>query len=141
MSLFLKFDEVDNGQRKTRRFAVRAALGVEVHLGNVGYHPSWRRYVFYPQPETLFDPDCLRSIASFCESQTKLMRDAAAIRKAMGMNRASSDAKADLRYVDTVREAYNRWTGQQGIHGNRFPSWDELTAKEKANWVEDHIDV
>jgi hypothetical protein len=42
-------------------------------LGQVKFHPAWRKYCFFPKQEleTLFDPACLRTIADFCESKTE----------------------------------------------------------------------
>lgn len=41
-----------------------------IHLGVVKWFSRWRRYVFYPGPGTLFDPNCLRELAKFAESET-----------------------------------------------------------------------
>lgn len=35
-------------------------------LGRIHWYGPWRQYVFYPEPETLFNGGCLREIASFC---------------------------------------------------------------------------
>ena len=35
------------------------------------WHPGWRRFSFFPNANTLFEPDCLRDLADFCESETK----------------------------------------------------------------------
>ena len=43
-------------------------------LGEVRFHGPWRRYVFYPERDTLYEQDCLRKIADFCEDQTKKLR-------------------------------------------------------------------
>jgi hypothetical protein len=39
-------------------------------LGSVRWWSHWRRYCFFPQPETLFDANCLWDIADWCASQT-----------------------------------------------------------------------
>ena len=31
------------------------------------WYASWRQYVFYPNPDTIFNKGCLRDIARFCE--------------------------------------------------------------------------
>lgn len=41
-------------------------------LGTVHWFARWRQYAFSPVPNTVFNKDCLRFIASFCERQTKL---------------------------------------------------------------------
>ena len=43
-------------------------------IGEVKYHPHWRRYTFFPEPNTMFEQDCLRKIADFCELQTGKLR-------------------------------------------------------------------
>ncbi len=40
-------------------------------LGIVQWFVWWRRYVFAPKGNTLYDPGCLREIADFCERETK----------------------------------------------------------------------
>lgn len=39
--------------------------------GFVKWHGAWRKYCFFPLDDTLFDWDCLRLIAEFCEAKTK----------------------------------------------------------------------
>jgi hypothetical protein len=39
-------------------------------LGWVYFRPQWRKFVFEPRANTLFDALCLNNIASFCESKT-----------------------------------------------------------------------
>jgi hypothetical protein len=41
-------------------------------LGEVRWYSQWRRYAFYPGPgRPVFEPTCLRDIASFCEDETR----------------------------------------------------------------------
>lgn len=40
-------------------------------LGIVKWYAGWRRYCFFPEPSTLFDPACLRELTTFCETQTQ----------------------------------------------------------------------
>jgi hypothetical protein len=40
-------------------------------LGIVKWHPGWRRFAFFPLPQTLFEADCLRDLADFCANQTE----------------------------------------------------------------------
>jgi hypothetical protein len=44
--------------------------GVVKTLGSIQFYPRWRAYAFYPLPQTLFEKDCLRDIADFCERAT-----------------------------------------------------------------------
>jgi hypothetical protein len=40
------------------------------HLGIVSWRSTWRKYAFYPSPQTLFEQDCLRDLAQFIEEET-----------------------------------------------------------------------
>ena len=46
-------------------------------LGRVSWYAVWRRYVFHPLPGTLYEQDCLRTIADFCEEETRKHREKA----------------------------------------------------------------
>ena len=39
-------------------------------LGEVRWYAPWRKYSFLPASMTVFEKDCLRMIADFCEAQT-----------------------------------------------------------------------
>lgn len=54
---------------KTRRWNVRTRDGG--HLGGVSWYAPWRRYAFNPAPSTVYEQDCMRTIADFCETQTR----------------------------------------------------------------------
>ena len=43
-------------------------------LGDVKWRGSWRKYIFSPSSDTVFEADCLRDIAQFCEDSTKAHR-------------------------------------------------------------------
>jgi hypothetical protein len=45
------------------------------HLGTVEWYSRWRKYVFSPEHSTIFDEDCLRSIAVFLEWETRKHRN------------------------------------------------------------------
>lgn len=45
-------------------------------LGSVKWFAPWRRYCFFPGRQTVYEQDCLREIATFCESKTKAHRTA-----------------------------------------------------------------
>jgi hypothetical protein len=57
---------------KTKVFAVQDARGDE--LGTIRWHAPWRKYVFAPRAETLYDAKCMREIASSCEELTARAR-------------------------------------------------------------------
>ena len=58
------------GKSKTRKTDVWRISG-QVELGQVGWYAPWRRYAFYPNPNTIYEPDCLRDLATFCEERTR----------------------------------------------------------------------
>lgn len=50
-------------------------------LGEVRWFTSWRRYVFIPRSGSLYEQDCLRVLAEFCERQTNLNKQFARNRR------------------------------------------------------------
>jgi hypothetical protein len=60
-------------ERVTKRWAIVANDG-EVELGEVKWFGRWRCYAYFPLNETIYEKQCLRDIAQFCEDQTKLHR-------------------------------------------------------------------
>lgn len=40
---------------------------VQTELGTIKWYAPWRRYVFFPDPGTLYDAGCLTEIATFIE--------------------------------------------------------------------------
>jgi hypothetical protein len=54
---------------KTSRWNVFTKRGV-TPLGRVMWWNAWRKYCFFPLSDTLYEQDCLRDIADFCEQQT-----------------------------------------------------------------------
>jgi hypothetical protein len=59
-----------HGARKTCVWTVETIDG-GAHLGVVKFYPQWRRYAFFPAIQTVYESDCLRNIADFCEMQTR----------------------------------------------------------------------
>jgi hypothetical protein len=39
-------------------------------IGGVRWYAPWRKYCFFPQPNTVYEQLCLREIADFCERET-----------------------------------------------------------------------
>lgn len=70
---YLDFVESHDPGRKTRIWSVVNREG-QVPLGEVRFWPKWRKYVFFPVQETLFDSYCLTVIANFLREQTDLWR-------------------------------------------------------------------
>ena len=44
------------------------------HLGQVRWYAPWRKYSFFPAANTIWEQDCLRSIAVFIEWETQKHR-------------------------------------------------------------------
>jgi hypothetical protein len=61
---------------KTKVFRVDSKeAGFEI--GYVRFYPKWRKYVYEPLNNTIYEQVCLRDIASFIEEQTVLWRGGA----------------------------------------------------------------
>lgn len=59
---------------KTEVYAVITTVGDSI-LGHVKWFGSWRQYAFFPTINTVFEKQCLRDIANFCEEITKIHKD------------------------------------------------------------------
>ncbi len=70
MSL-LTFAQADhlNPKRKTHTWIVRSGDGRD-YLGRVEFWPHWRRYVFAPYADAVFDATCLIEVAAYCDAAT-----------------------------------------------------------------------
>jgi hypothetical protein len=71
---YLEFKEMPNKFGKTRLFAVINTLA-QIPLGVIKFHGAWRRYLFVPDPNTMFDPDCMDEISKFAREETNKWRD------------------------------------------------------------------
>jgi hypothetical protein len=60
MNKYLKFEEKLSESGKTKRLTVFAMN--DIALGSISWHGPWRKYVFFPNPQTLFDPYCLTEV-------------------------------------------------------------------------------
>ena len=69
--------------RKTEKWKVLSVMGSH-ELGIVSFHPAWRKYVFWPEKNTIFDPACLRELADFVERQTNVWKGKHWIKKNIG---------------------------------------------------------
>lgn len=45
-------------------------------LGEIRWHAPWRRFAFFPADATLYESQCLRDLAAFCDEQTEARRRA-----------------------------------------------------------------
>lgn len=61
---------------KTKVWEVQT-LGSDLILGSVKWFGKWRRYSFYPGKDMVFEQNCLRVIADYCEQKTREHRKAA----------------------------------------------------------------
>lgn len=78
---WIKFEIMQRlGTAKTDRWQVHSTLGGTL-LGVVKWFPPWRQYAFFPEPGTLFEQDCLRSIADHCQIETQLVKGRSAAAK------------------------------------------------------------
>jgi hypothetical protein len=78
MSGWLDFVWQSNPGRKTERWLVvpNPKGNPADPLGEVKWFSHWRRYVFFPAQGKLFDAECLRAIAFFCERATAARKSA-----------------------------------------------------------------
>lgn len=65
MSEYLGFtlDTEASENRKTEVWCVRATRDYAL-LGTIKWFGRWRQYAFFPEPGTIFNPDCLAEIAT-----------------------------------------------------------------------------
>ena len=68
-SKYLNFNLITQGE-KTNQYAVTSKASIL--LGKIKWYGAWRRYVFFPNTETIFDAGCLSDIATFI---TNLMNE------------------------------------------------------------------
>jgi hypothetical protein len=59
---FVETGQSDSGL--THLYDVRSLRGA-TSLGQIRWYGPWRRYVFFPRADTLFDASCLTEIADF----------------------------------------------------------------------------
>lgn len=68
-SKWLKFS-VAKHTGKTFKFDVFTEDGY-ILLGEIRWYGSWRCYAFFPSANTLFERECMRTIADVCERMTR----------------------------------------------------------------------
>lgn len=66
--------ELGNGSRKTKLWDV-VNKNHSDKLGQIKWYNGWRRYIFEPEPCTVFSSDCMRSIAGFVDKQNQLHKE------------------------------------------------------------------
>ena len=65
---------VEAGLSESGKTRVWSVLSGEIRLGRVAWYAPWRKYAFFPVHQTLYEQDCLRQLAGFCESMTRAHR-------------------------------------------------------------------
>lgn len=65
--------------RKTKIWEVMP-IDLSSLLGYVKWYAAWRQYSFFPEADTVYERQCLRDIADFCEKETNKHREAAKLR-------------------------------------------------------------
>ena len=73
MNKFIAFELVDEQKPKTSVWNVVTKQGDL--LGQVKWFGRWRQYSFFPEFQTIYERQCLRIIADFCEEQTRLHQE------------------------------------------------------------------
>jgi len=68
MGTHIKFVEGDP-KPKTKTWNIWSNKGA--FLGIIKWFGQWRKYAFFPAPETIFEEVCLSEIADFCVEKTK----------------------------------------------------------------------
>lgn len=69
---FIQIIEVEKTKSgKTPVFLVRSIL-YDVDLGYIKWNPGWRKYSFYPEPDTFYEEVCLSNIVEFLEELKKM---------------------------------------------------------------------
>ena len=63
---FLIFQEIVEDKRKTKIFYIKSSRS-DADLGSIAYYNRWRKYVFYPSNDIIFDTSCLKEIIEFIE--------------------------------------------------------------------------
>ena len=62
-------------QRKTNIYDV-CATGDNFLLGQIKWFSRWRKYVFEPSVNTIYEETCMRDISQFIEEETKSQKTA-----------------------------------------------------------------
>lgn len=70
MSAWIEFTEAGwsaSGRTRIWRVEPKQVSGC---IGEISWYSPWRRYCFFPIANSVFEEQCLRDIAKFCEDQT-----------------------------------------------------------------------
>lgn len=78
MAKWIEFAPQAQDPRKlTVSWDVNSTSNISVRLGEVKWYGPWRKYCFFANRELalVFDKDCLRDIAQFCEDETNYHKE------------------------------------------------------------------
>jgi len=67
---WITIETIDDGGKKTETFEVWSKYDACV-LGIIKWRANWRKYAFFPYPQTSYEEDCMRDISDFIETKTK----------------------------------------------------------------------
>jgi len=68
MSKWLEFkEELETKTRRTKIINVISKSHGDL-LGEIRWFGRWRQYAFYPQPETVFTPECMQDITGVIQN-------------------------------------------------------------------------
>lgn len=70
---WIRFEEDTPPSWKTRYWRV-LTVDSGAFLGGIKWWNRWRCYCFFPEIATIFEKQCLRDIAEFCQEQTEAHR-------------------------------------------------------------------
>lgn len=68
MSKWINFSmEYNSGIKKTDTYLIETKDGQKC-IGQIRWYAPWRKYSFFPNPNTVFENDCLRDIVKFIDT-------------------------------------------------------------------------
>ena len=67
---WITIEKINNDGKKTDMFEVWSVYD-KCSLGIIKWKANWRKYAFFPYPQTYFEQDCLRDISDFIQKTTK----------------------------------------------------------------------
>lgn len=59
-----------------------------IEIGQIKWYPAWRKYAFFPEPNCVFESQCLTDIINFINELMQHRRDAAALKRLHLIQRA-----------------------------------------------------
>lgn len=101
---------------KTRQFSVFSRRTRSL-LGYVKWWANWRQYCFFPL-NSLFDKNCLREVAQFCEEATQAHKARLPNKKRL---RNMELAKRQRRMEKLARKSLTEETNNSSIESNEIP--------------------